>query len=178
VLQAPPADGNWQPITGRLTDWTPHYPNPHAQINQVYARNTERVGLYMGYYRNQRQGAELISSLNRLVISVERWGNVGETRYALSLNDGKVQITESRLRGPVMALLVWHWYWVDGQYTGYRYWAKVLQAKSKLFGRGDDGAVVILYTELDISRDKAADRLQQFAHAMLSSITSTLQHVR
>lgn len=181
-LQVPPPAGGWQPIAGPLTTWTPHFLNPGTRINQAYAEDTRRVGLYIGYYRNQRQGAELITSLNALVNSGNHaWGKIGETRHTLIINNEEISLIESKLRGRSTQLFVWHWYWVDGQYTVNPYWAKLLQAKSKLLGRGDDGAVVIVYTELgtDGTDGKAAaGRLQDFVSAMLPAVTKSLQNAR
>jgi EpsI family protein len=182
VLQEPPPAGGWQPVAGRLTTWTPRFVNPGAQIDQAYAEDARRVGLYIGYYRNQRQGAKLITSQNTLVPRNDSaWRNAGETHRTLVVNNKKIPSIETKLRDRSTQLLVWHWFWVDGQYTVNPYWAKLLQAKSKLLGRGDDGAVVIVYTEIGtdgMDGKAAAGRLQDFVSAMLPAATRSLQNVR
>jgi exosortase A len=179
VLQAPlPAEG-WQPMAGSLTNWTPHFINPAAQINQVYAEDGTRVGLYIGYYHGQRQGAELIASQNTLVHSFDRvWRNAAETQRVINSNHERIALTEAQLRGRSTGLLVWRWYWVDGRHAVNPYWVKLLQAKSQLLGDGDDGAVVIVYTEFDTDREAAAARLQDFVNAMLPAIGRSLDNVR
>ena len=179
MLQAPPAAGGWQPLAGRLTDWTPRFINPHALVEQAYGKEAKRVGLYIGYYRNQRDGAKLITSKNTLVHSTHpAWGNIGETHRTSIFNNEEVPLIESRLRGRSMSMLVWSWYWVDGRYVVNPYWAKLLQATSRLFGDGDDGAVVIVYTELGGDGKAAAGTLQDFLNAMLPGITTGLNHAR
>ena len=179
ALQTPPPAGGWQLVAGHLTDWTPRFLNPPAQLNLTYAKEAMHAGLYIGYYRHQRRGFELITSQNVIVTSRDsEWRNFGDTPRTLVINNEKISSIESRLQGRSKQLLVWHWYWVDGQHTASPYWAKLLQAKSKLFGRGDDGAVVIVYTELEADRESAASRLQDFANAMLPAITASLQHAR
>ena len=179
VLRAPPAAGGWQPVAVPLTDWTPRFANPRAQINQAYAEGVRRAGLYIGYYRNQRQGTQLISSQNTLVRSTDReWANSGETGRTLVFNNEKISAIEAQLQGRSARLLVWRWYWVDGQFTLNPYWAKLLQGKSKLFGRGDDGAIVIVYTVVDGDREAATGRLQDFVNAMLPGITRNLDNAR
>ena len=178
VVQAPPSAGGWQPVDVRLTEWTPRFLNARAQINQAYAKEGARAGLYIGYYRNQRRGAQLITSQNTLVVSSNvDWRNTGETRAADFAIEGVAPV-EAQLRGRSSGLLVWRWYWVDGQYTVNPYWGKVLQAKSKLFGRGDAAAVVIAYTDLDTDRDVAAARLRDFVGAMSPAIGESLQNAR
>jgi exosortase A len=179
VLQAPLPAGGWQSAAGHLATWRPHFINPAAQISQVYAEDGTRVGLYIGYYHGQRQGAELIASQNTLVHSYDRaWRNAAETRRIVDFNRENISLTEAQLRGRSTGLLVWHWYWVDGRYAVNPYWVKLLQAKSRLLGDGDDGAVVIVYTEFDTDREAAAGRLQDFVNAMLPAISRSLDNAR
>ncbi len=44
-----------------------------------------------------------------------------------------------------MALQAYRLYWVAGHVTSSQYEAKALQAWSKLSGRGDDAALVVIY---------------------------------
>jgi exosortase A len=180
ALEAPPSTENWQRMAGRLTDWKPHFSNPQAKIDQVYGRASGHVGLYIGYYRNQRQGVQLISSQNTLVPSNKdsKWINAGESQHSVVVDNKKIPLIEAQLFDQSTRLLVWRWYYVDGRYTINPYWAKLLQAKSKLFGDGDDAAVVIVYTQFDLSREEAALRLREFTDAMLSGITKSLDHAR
>jgi exosortase A len=178
ALQAPPQAGGWRPVDGRLTDWTPRFVNSRAQINQAYAKDASQAGLYIGYYRNQRRGAQLITSQNALVLSNNvDWRNTGETRR-LDFGIDNVSPVEAQLRGRASGLLVWRWYWVDGQYTVSPFWGKLLQAKSKLLAHTDAAAVVIVYTALDADRDAAAARLKDFVGAMLPEINDSLRNAR
>jgi len=178
AIDLQPTSG-WEPVAGRLTDWTPRFLKPRAQLKQIYAKDARRVGLYIGYYRNQREGSQLISSQNILVVSDDKeWGNIGETQRMIVAANERIPLIEARLRGRSAQLLVWRWYWVDGQYVVNPYWAKLLQAKSKLLGQGDDGAVVIVYTEVDANREVAAGQLQDFVNSTLPAITQSLSHAR
>ena len=40
---------------------------------------------------------------------------------------------------------MWHWYWIDGRLTASDARAKAYAALSRLTGRGDDSAVVVVY---------------------------------
>lgn len=179
VLQAPTPVGGWQLFAGPLTNWAPRFLNPAQRMDQGYRDGARRVGLYIGYYRNQRRGSELITSQNTLVSTNDLiWRNIGETRRNVIVNNQEFSFIEARLRSHSARLLAWHWYWVDGVYTANPYWAKILQAKSRLLSGSDDGAVVIVYTELDADDNGAAHRLQEFLNAMLPGITRSLEHAR
>jgi len=178
-LHTPERAGAWAPVPGRLAPWTPHFAAPSAQVDQLYAADSQRVGLYLGYYADQRSGGELITSRNTLVPSEGgAWRSAGEKHNALVANGDEHSVIEAQLTGRETTLLVWRWYWVDGMYTANPYWAKLLQARSALLGRSDDGAVVIIYTAMGEERDEAAARLRTFAAAMLPAITKSLDYAR
>lgn len=179
LLQVVPGYGAWQSGAGSLNDWAPRFSNPGNRIRQVYGSDTQRVELYIGYYRNQRRSAQLISSENSLVRSNDNvWRIASERRHVLTLDNDQIPLVETQLRSHTSRLLVWHWYWIDGQYTANPYWAKLLQAKSQLFGGGDDGAVIVVSTDLDLKGGQAADRLQDFVKVMLPLIAKSLQSAR
>ena len=179
ALQAPSPAGEWQPVAGRLTGWTPRFAQPRVQINQTYAKDAARVELYIGYYRNQRQGAQLISSENRLVSSGNsEWRSIGGSRHTTEAGNQQAPLIETKLQGRSGSLLVWHWYWVDGHATVNLYWAKLLQAKAMLLGRGDDGAVVIVYAPTTDQPKVAAQEMRDFLDAMQPSITRSLDDAR
>lgn len=179
TLGAPVGVNQWQAQPGALSEWVPHYLNASARVSQVYAQGGKRVELYVGYYRNQRQNAELIASQNVLVHSGDKvWGSVGSNRREIVVNGGGFPLTETTIRSHHQRLLVWHWYWVDGEYTTNPYWAKLLEARSQLFGRGDDGAVIVMSTVLDSTVAEAADRLKTFLGDFSPAISKSLQNAR
>jgi EpsI family protein len=99
VLQAPPQAGGWRPVDGRLTDWTPRFLNSRAHVNQAYAKDAAQAGLYIGYYRDQRRGSQLITSQNTLVLSDNvDWRNTGERR-PVDFSIDNVSPVEAQLRG-------------------------------------------------------------------------------
>ena len=179
ALRAPLATGDWKQVTERLTDWTPRFVGSSAQFNQAFGKEGTRAGLYIGYYRNQRQGAQLITTQNTLVVSTDReWKNIGEIRRTPVFNQGEISAIETKLRGRSTNLLVWRWYWVDGQYIVNPYWGKLLQAKSRLLGRGDDAAIVIVYAPYDERPQDAEQALRDFVGTMLPAITRSLEYAR
>jgi exosortase A len=179
-LHTPAAAGGWQATANHDLHWTPRFANPRAQLNQVYRKDYMHAGLYIAYYVGQRSGAELISSVNRLVGTHESgWLNTGETARTLSLGDQQIPSIEAQLRRPSSTrLLVWRWYRVDGEVTASPHRAKFLQAKSRLLGRGDDGAVIMVYTDTDENLEVAARRLQDFLSTVLPGINRSVDHAR
>ena len=76
-------------------------------------------------------------------------------------------------------LLVWQFFWVDGRVTASPAKAKLWGAWQKLKGQGDDGAIVVLYTQArqGAAADAADAVLQTFVRdqgaALLSSLRAT-----
>jgi len=69
-------------------------------------------------------------------------------------------------------------YWVDGRMTSNAYVAKALHAWSRLTGRGDDAALVVIYAPMRAPVDDSRDVLQRFARAMSPAIDRALQRAR
>ena len=73
-----------------------------------------------------------------------------------------VSVRTAELKGPGEdRLLAWYWYWIDGRLTASDPLAKVYTALSRLMGRGDDSAVVIVYTR-DKRPGEAEATLERF----------------
>lgn len=148
VLSAPVSIGAWRVAEGGLTPWKPQFQNPSALLHDNLRQGDSKVGLYVGYYRNQSFEQKLVSSDNVLVRSNERgWARVASGSRTLEVGGHKVAARTAELGGAGgERLIVWYWYWIDGRLTGSDVWAKGYTALSRLMGRGDDSAVVIIYT--------------------------------
>lgn len=174
-LASAPGAAGWVSDPGGLTDWRPHYAGAAASTFAVYRKGERAVALYVAYYRDQRQGAELVSWQNAIVRSEDRlWANVGESARQLDLATGALRVRETRLRSAGQRLLVWDWYRVSGSDSSSPYVAKALLARDKLLGRGDDSAAVVLAAPYGVRPDEAAQALQEFLRDMLPAIHATL----
>ena len=72
---------------------------------------------------------------------------------------------------------VWQTFWVDDRFAPGDMQAKLLGLTGLLSGHGDDGAVIILHT--DLAPDDGGDRLlAEFAQAHLGPLRDALRHVR
>lgn len=178
-IQFPGVAEKWEISPGTVYDWRPQYVGAAAQIQQQY-RNSERsVDLYISYYRNQQQGAELINSGNLLVSeTAPHWRNVREDTRNISVGSRQETINQNQLHSPSTRLLIWRWYWLGEANTVNPYLAKMILAKNKLLGRGDDGAEIIIATRYEETADEAVPVLQAFVGDMMPAITEGLQDAR
>jgi exosortase A len=174
-----PAHG-WTPLGGQLATWRPHFVNASREVLQVFAKDGEAVAVYIGYYRNQTQQAELVTWRNQLVSEADpRWfKSAGGTRD-LTLGSAPIRARTAELTGPGARLLAWQWYWVDGRVTASDHLAKLYLVAARLLGRGDDSAVIVVFTRMADSKDGgAAPRLAAFTGAMWGPIERALEEAR
>ena len=87
-------------------------------------------------------------------------------------------VERAELSGQTKALQAYRLYWVGGRITSNQYAAKALQAWSKLSGRGDDAALIVIYAPTSGRGDEATSSLRAFAREMSPSIERSLAAAR
>ena len=178
VIKLPESIQGWNLQATPFTEWQPHYVGTHAQTMHTYRKGDQIVSVYLGYYRTQRQDAELINSQNYMIQQKHRvWNNVGEGQRTISLHGKNETIQQTLLRAPKNRLLIWSWNSLKGTYTTNPYLAKLLLAKAKLLGQRDDGAVIIITAPYEGTPESAVSSLQTFANDMLPAIDASLNEI-
>ena len=179
VVPTPVSAGGWSLAAEPLTDWRPHYESAAASVFQVYRKGDRAVAVYVGFYRDQRKGAELLTTTNFMVVQKHPvWANVGESRRTEVLGNGPTEIRQTRLRSDGQRLLIWDWFHLSGRDVVSLYVGKMLLARDRLLGRGDDAAAIILATPYTERREDAEETLREFVRDMLPSIEVALKQVR
>jgi exosortase A len=156
-LAAPDLARSFAPLEGMVDPLAPKFSNTDAEMQTAYTVAGRPVYLHVGYYRYERRGAEVASSDQRLIDN-PRWisSAVGTTSVMIGSQATAVQYARYVQGG--RGRIVWVWYWVDGGFTGNPYWAKLLQAKVKLFGGAQPAAIIAVaadYGEVAADADSA-----------------------
>jgi EpsI family protein len=172
-----PAPG-WSLLDGTSAwDWRPRVVGADGSVYAFYASTQAQgpappVGLYLGVYRTQRQGAELVSSANVMIVQKHPvWSDTRMTPVSVRVGDRQLHLLRHEMlsrRGE--RLLVWSWYAVASHHTANPYVAKLLEAKSRLLGNRGEGALIAIATPYVDDEQAAADRLTRFLDAMLPGI--------
>ena len=174
-IVSPAAVNGWVADTAPFTDWQPHYVGPDGQHAAYYSKNGQRVMLYLAYYRTQRQGSELITSQNYMIMQKHpRWSNIGEAGVNPALGTLPERVIQTRLRAPEQKLLVWRWDQLDGRDMTNDYLSKLLLARERVLGNRDDGAAIVVATPYTDDVDAAKPVLRAFLHDMRASIATRL----
>ena len=102
---------------------------------------SSHIDLFIAYYWRQRPEAELVAWGNR-VADERTWFLVSSAARTVEFEGRQLAVTESRLRAKKRWRIVWHWNWIDGQFTASQLTAKLLQTKTRLL-TGDRRAAFI-----------------------------------
>jgi exosortase A len=175
----------WALVSDQAPEFKPAFQDPSAEINRLYTAGQQVVGLYLGYYRQQNYQRKLISSENVLVPSKDPlWAQVSSSNREITFNQQPTKVREAELRKLTASaapsderLIVWQLYWVNGQLMTSSAQAKLQATLQRLLGRGDDAAVVILYTA-KTADPETGQGLQAFVQANGPSIIALLEATR
>ena len=191
ALAAPTLPG-WTWRAEALSSWRPHFQNSAARLQGQFepAGGGPAIGLYVGYYRDQRYGRQLVTSVNRLVDDEtdKEWSVTAAGQTVLDTSAGHLAWQTADLRGQALSqvsgdgsraprLHVWQVYWINGRFMASDWQAKLYGAWCSLLGRGDDAAVVLVYTDkASAGADDA--RLRDFLRTHVTSLDTALRGVR
>lgn len=162
IAPAPPAIGDWQATAPAHADWHPLIPNTSQDLMWGYSDGTRHVDLYVAYFAQQRQDAEVVNWMNNLV-GEEVWQRAGSGTTTVTLAGQEVLANYVRIVAGDRERFVWYWYRVDGHTTGNAYLAKLLEVKAKLLGGDQAAAVVALATDSAGDPKAANSALTHFA---------------
>ncbi|SEP27189.1 exosortase A [Nitrosovibrio sp. Nv6] len=176
-IEIPGIRGKWRISSSQVSDWKPEYVGATAQLLQTYRNREGAVDLYISYYRNQQQGAELISYQNVLAgENGSSWHDIKQDKRSVSFGPQEETVNQNSLRSSSKKLLVWRWYWLGDEITASPYLAKFILARNKLLGRGGDGAEIIIAAQYEETPDEAVPVLQAFLGDMLPAIADVVRN--
>ena len=161
-LVAPPAFGPWHESSGPLDSLAPVFAAPDAQLDAGYQKSNDTVHLHIGYYVRNRQGAQAVSSDHQFSHGKD-WIMSAEGTINTLIGAAPLTVQYMRSRNRQQSHMTWYWYWIDGQFTGNPYWAKLLEARSRLFGGRDDAAIIAIGADYDENSADAIRILADFA---------------
>jgi len=163
LLLAPSVTQPWQALHQHAAKWKPRFIGADGELSNSYKAGGQGVHLFIAYYRpHQRQGAELIGGGN--VLTHEKNWRAVSAGSAQAMVDGEsLSVERIVLRSNDRTRLVWSWYWVGGKYTSNRYFAKLLELKTRLLREQEGSAFIALAVEVENGElREAAETLGNF----------------
>jgi EpsI family protein len=146
-------------------------------LNRVYVREQDRAqaGLYVGYYKSQRQGESIHSPLNCLPGS--GWQPIRSGRAIISIPSDassslaapSIEVNRYVVQKGLDTLLVMYWYQSHGRVIASEYWGKFyLVADALTLNRTDAAMIRVMVPMADSAAADAADRTAtHFVQAMV-----------
>jgi exosortase A len=168
--------GGWVAVPDAVSGWRPDVSGARAELRQTFARGSERVGLYMAFYRGQTQDTKAVTSTNQLVVPKNPvWRLSGAAKVSADVGGVMRDVQTAVAASNLERLAVWQWYWVDGAVTSSDVSAKMYQAISVLRGHGDPVAWVVVYTPTERGEPQVRATLQAFTVDMGGPIDAALR---
>jgi exosortase A len=175
-VQLPSVVGDWRRADDQRLDFPLALPGADQVIRMAYTQEGPAVTVFIGLYGHQRQGAEVISSDNRLLAGgKDSWRITGERALALdsggsSFQAAAYQVTEfagGLLADPIQRVLAARWYRFGDRETANDLLGKWYQALHLILDQRTDGAYIVVATLADA---EATERLQSFSREVLPTI--------
>ena len=161
-VHLPPSGSDWNARSGDAENWYTGFKGADDVGFRHYAKadGDDTVALLVIHYRREAQGAELITSSNRLRSAGWNWLGGGE--QIVPAGDRTRDVRELRLTRPDGHRLIWFWYEIGGWQTTSPMLAKMMAAVNRLTGRRGDATWVALDTGYTMQTAEARARLTAF----------------
>lgn len=178
ALQLPELPEAAQAVATEAPAFEPVFVNPSAVARHGYALPEGTVHVHVAYYRQQGFGRKLVSSDNMLVMPKDpQWVRTG-SGAAVDAAGRAWRTAELRNGGAAGALTrgrldVRQAYWVGGRHTTSDHEALAFGLWHRLLGRGDDAAMITVFTE-GLSVQDTAARLDRFTSQNLAALDASL----
>lgn len=137
------------------------FAGPDAEAHAAYESSGRTIYFYVGYYLGERPGAEVVSARHELY-GDRGWREVATGFRKAKIGSDQLLIRYTRAESAASGQLIFYWYWVDGKFTGNPYWAKLLQAKAKMFGGNQASAIIVAKSDYGQSAEQANRVLEDF----------------
>lgn len=190
ALAAPALQGYaWQ--AEPLSTWRPQFQNPAGMLHGRYRADAsnESIGVYIGYYRDQRYGRQLVTSVNQWIGDEDKeWSRTAAGLVSMADGQAPALWRSGELRGQALnavrgdgsaapRLRIWQVYWINGRPFVSDWQAKLYGAWLSLLGQGDDAAVLLIYADKQAAGPDDA-KLRDFVRANWHTLDTALRGVR
>lgn len=172
------APEGWARVAASPDAWKPAYNGMDREfISSFDDSDGNRVTLYVGYYAFQHQDAELGNFNNVLVHEKdERWRIIH--RSPIELPSAGIKPSSAIIKDPLNSYLMTYFYYADGQLVTNKYETKLLQAKARLFGGKNDGAIIAITTSYYDEDNKSQELLRYFSSSVIPVVKKALGELK
>jgi len=174
-LNLPDMFYGWKYDAERLLDWQPVIVNPDVKVSRGYYLKDDFVQLDIAYYQTQREGAEAISTSNKVT---NPYGGDWKLISSTVIMESGQYFTESELKYIDKKLLIWSKYLVGAYETPSPYTAKILQAYNFITGGRLDASLLLITTPFDDTKEKTRQKLYNFWQNSAADIADGIEQTQ
>jgi len=177
VAVAPAAVAGWRETSADATRWRPQLQQPRAVGQWRYLADGFDVAVYVGWFRAQTQGSELVSSMNTVAAEKSGWRQLSRGESAANIADVPMVWRDIVVRGESGGYeRLWVGYWLGERWTASDTQAKLDLALDRLQRRADTSAWIALATphEPDAPQ-RSTEALHRFVAAMGPSLHRAME---
>jgi exosortase A len=174
-FQLPINLSGWQYNAERGLSWQPVFVNPDMRISRGYYSGKDFVQLDIAYYQTQRDGAEAISTNNRIT---NPYGGDWKLINSTHISKDDMDFTESELKYSDEKLLVWSWYRVGEYETPNPYVAKLLEAYSLIIEGRSDASLLTIAAQITDTKQITRQKLYDFWKKASKDISNEFEKIR
>lgn len=168
----------WEMYPAGAGVWKPAYHDFDRESLTTYkGADGAEVTLFIGYYAQQRQGAELGNYDNVLVKEDDEFWRAIDGP-SLTLTGAGIKAPTAVIKSDSTQYLTTYFYYVDGQWASNKYQTKWLQTKARLLGGRNDGAVIAITSPLQESDGGTIELINGFATSSLANIKISLDRMQ
>ena len=158
-LIAPVPGADWELVSNTSPHWAPSFSGADLELQQGYAADSQQVDLHIAYYAYQREGAEAVSEINSIVGASRNSSIIRSKRAQITVDGTLYPMTQSVILSTEGRFLVWHWYWVGGEFTNTPLMGKILEIKALVFGGERAAAVIAIGAKVGQTVEEAEQNL-------------------
>jgi EpsI family protein len=137
-----------------------------------YSANGEMANLYMGFYKEQREGDTIHSPLNCLPGA--GWEPIEKQRVQLRTPNGPAVVNELVIEKGIEHQVVLYWYQAHGRIVASEYWGKTYLVLDALRLNRTDGSMIRVITNLGDNMKEGRPRASALAHEFAEMVLPML----
>jgi EpsI family protein len=157
---------NWKVSEPPAAGWSPSFPGADMQLLRSYTNASGEVSFFIGHYRYQRDGHEVIAVTNTFS------GGTGDDqvtrfeKFEVEVGSERKTVRETFVKSPRGSRLIWSWYEIGGTATISPFTGKFLEVWHALSGGSRSATAYAVSTEAgdDVRQPRA--RLGAFLAAI------------
>jgi len=161
ALVSPKASSPWTIQASRRESSAPDSSSATSELREAYSDGAREVQLYVAYYAPEIRGTDVVNA-KPAVYNATRWFRVSGRLLQITTGSRPLDLNETVIASRTDSRLLWSWYCVNGEFASSAYREKIREVESRLRGRSQGSALIVLSADLSPEQTHASATLRDF----------------